>query len=180
MAIWQFKLVCVPEKVLLDKYKVLPLFIPQDLAEGFAWWSNAQPPRGVEQDISAILPEMPAWSTSMRLWGKTEGHDAHVFYLDETKTMIEEIAFRIDVGAPTPSLIRKICGLAKKLACVFITSKYRVLPPDESVVLAEINRSTAKGYLEDPVSTLLRIKRSGEFDPLDSVPVDEEDDTKFS
>jgi hypothetical protein len=180
MAIWQFKLVCVPEKMLLCKYEVLPLFIPQDLAEEFCWWSNAQPPRGFEQDISAILPEVAAWSASMRLWGEIEGHDAHVFYLNETKTTIEEIAFRIDVGTLTPSLIRKICGFAKKLDCVFITSKYRVLPPDESVVLAEINRSTAKEYLEDPVSTLLRIKTSGEFVPLDSVPVEEEDDAKSS
>jgi len=45
-------------------------------------------------------------------------------------------------------------GGATDLGCVFMTSEYEILPPDESMVLANINHSTAKKFVDDPVSTL--------------------------
>ena len=58
MAIWQYRLILIPEKVLLSKYDMLPLAIPMELAEEFGWWSDNQPPSGFEQQIGLILPQM--------------------------------------------------------------------------------------------------------------------------
>jgi hypothetical protein len=50
--------------------------------------------------------------------------------------------------------VRRICLLARDLGCVLLTSEYEILAPDESMVLANLNHSTAKKFVEDPVSTL--------------------------
>jgi len=147
----------IPEEALLRKYDVLPLAIPQDVAEDSLWWSDIQPAVGFEQQIDLILPEATSWSTSMRMWGEKHGDDAHVCYVDESKTTVEEIVFRINAGAISPELVRRICILARQLGCMLMTAEYEILAPDESMVLTAINHSTAKGYIDDPVSTLRKL-----------------------
>ena len=154
MAIWQYRLILIPEEVLLRKYDALPLAIPMELAEDFGWWSDSQPSAGFEQQIDLILPQMDSWSTSMRMWGQKHGDDAHVVYADESKIRVEEIGFRVDANTISPELIRWICILARQLRCVLMTAEYEILAPDESTVLTAINRSTAKKFVDDPDSTL--------------------------
>jgi hypothetical protein len=79
MAIWQYRLTFLPEKVLHAKYDFLPPSIPMELAEDFPWWSGVQPPSGFERRIDVILPKMDSWSTSIRIWGQKDGDDAHVY-----------------------------------------------------------------------------------------------------
>jgi hypothetical protein len=157
MAIWQFRLILIPERVLLSKYDVLPLAIPEDLAEDFPWWSDVQPHIGFEQQIDLILPEMASWSKSQRMWGQKHRDDAHVLYADETKNKVEQIAFRIDASAISLELVRRICLLARQLGCVLMTADYEILAADESMVFAAVNQSTARKYIDDPVSTLLSL-----------------------
>jgi hypothetical protein len=157
MAIWQYGFTFVPEEALRRTYPVLPLQIPQDLAEDSCWWSEIQPPVGFEQQINLILTERPSWSTSMRMWGQEDGDDAYVCYVDESKSKVEEVGFRINAGEISPELIPRICILARQLNCVLMTAEYEILAPDESMVLAAINDSTAKKYIDDPVSTLLSL-----------------------
>ena len=154
MAIWQYRLILIPEGVLLSKYDVLPLTIPMELAEECGWWSDNQPPSGFEQRIDLILPQMDSWSTSMRMWGHKHSDDAYVLYTDENKSKVEQISFRVDSRTISPELVRRICLLAKDLGCTLLTSEYEILAPDESMVLANLNHSTAKQFVEDPVSTL--------------------------
>jgi hypothetical protein len=153
MAIWQFRLTFVPETVLLGKYEILPSTIPMEFAEGHKW-SNVQPPFGFEREIDMLLPRMDSWSTSMRMWGQKHGDDACVIYVDENQKTVEEISFRVDARAISPDLVRHICVLAKQLGCVLMTADYDILLPDESMVLSAINHSTAKKFVDDPVSTL--------------------------
>jgi hypothetical protein len=154
MAIWQHRLILIPEAVLLNKYDVLPLTIPMELAEDFRWWSEVQPPAGFERQIDLILPQMDSWSTSMRMWGRKHGDDAYICYVDESKMTVNEISFRIDTRVISRDLVRQICTLARELRCVLMTSEYGILAPDEAMVLMNINHSTAKKFVEDPISTL--------------------------
>jgi hypothetical protein len=154
MAIWQYRLTFLPEKVLLAKYDFLPASIPMELAENFPWWSDVQPPSGFERQIGMILPTIDSWSTSMRMWGQKEGDDAQVLYVSEDMQIIEEISFRIDARTISPELIRRICILAKQLGCELLTADYKILLVDESMVLAAVNNSTAKKFVDDPVSAL--------------------------
>lgn len=154
MAIWQYRLMFLPEQVLRSKYDVLPLAIPQDLAEDFAWWSNTQPPVGFERQISLILTERASWSTSMRIWGEKHGDDAYVLYLDESKSEVREIEFRINTGAISPELVHRICVFARQMGCVLMTSDYGILAPDESMVLNAVNHSIAKKFVDDPEAAL--------------------------
>jgi hypothetical protein len=154
MAIWQHRLILLPEDVLLRHYDVLPLTIPMELAEDSAWWSDVQPAASFEKKIDLILSPMESWSDSMRMWGQKHGDDGHVSYSDKEKKIVEEIVFRIDARTISLELVRRICRLATDLRCVFMTSEYEILVPDESMVLANINHSTAKKFVDDPVSTL--------------------------
>ena len=160
MAIWQFRLILIPERELLLEHDILPSEIPMTMAEDFAWWSNAQPFAGFERQIDLILPRMESWSTSMRMWGIKHSDDAWVCYEDESKNRVEEIQFRIDAACHSPVLVRHICQFAKELGCVLMTSDYAILLPDESMVLATISKSTARGFVEDPVSTLQNLDQS--------------------
>src|SRR5438552_11047461 len=129
MAIWQFRLIFLPDAAILGKYGSLPPALPAELAEEFAWWSENQPPTGFERQIDLILPKMESWSTSMRMWGKKDGDDAYVCYADESKQIVQEIAFRIDARAVSPDLVHRICGLAKRWKCVLLTASYEILLP---------------------------------------------------
>ena len=155
MAVWQYPLTLIPESVLLTKYEILPLSIPMEVAEESDWWSDVQPAAGFEQRISSILPEAKSWSTSMRIWGQGESDDAHVAYSDDTKETVQEIAFRIDAYKTSSELVCGICLLARQLGCVLMTEYYELLVPDEAMVLAAVSHSTAKRFVDDPVSTLL-------------------------
>lgn len=154
MAVWQFRLIFLPEKVLLTNYEVLPLAISQDLAEEFPWWSDVQPPTLFEEQIDLILPRMDSWSTSRRMWGRKHSDDAYVLYTDERKSKVEEIGFRIDANAISMETVKRICALARQLECVLMTADYEILAPDESMVLAAIQHSTAKKFVDDPGATL--------------------------
>ena len=155
MAIWQYRLTLIPESVLRTKYEILPLAIPMELAEEFDWWSSSQPPTGFEHQISVILPEVESWSTSMRMWGQEESDDAHVIYSDDRKDTVREIGIRLDANKISPELVGRICMLARQLRCVLMTADYELLLPDEAMVLAAVNRSTAKRFVDRPGSTLL-------------------------
>jgi hypothetical protein len=89
--------------------------------------------------------------------GQKHRDDAYVLYVDESESKVEEIAFRIDANAISPELIRRICILARQLGCVLMTADYRILLPDESMVLDTIQHSTAKKFVDDPVATLRKL-----------------------
>ena len=149
MAIWQFRLTLIPERVLLNKFEVLPLVIRQELAEDFPWWSEVQPPSGFEERIDGMLPELTSWSTSMRMWGQKHGNDAYVCYADETKNKTVEIAFRLDARDISQELVRGICTFASELGCVLMTSEYELLAADEAMVLQALSGSTAKKFVDN-------------------------------
>jgi len=91
------------------------------------------------------------------MWGQEDGNDAYVCYIDESKSKVEEIAFRIDANAISPELIKQICILAGQSGCVLMTADYEIVVPDESMVLATIQHSTAKKFVDDPVATLRKL-----------------------
>jgi hypothetical protein len=158
MAIWQFRLDLIPTSALRAKYGVVPVSIPQELAEDFPWWSDVQPATGFEAGVDAILPKGNSWSEEMHIWGDERGDTASVCYDNNRK--VEWIGFRVDVRELSPGFVRDICRLAAELECVLLTGAYHLIAPDEQTVLAAINRSTAKHYLEDPVATLRSLKPS--------------------
>jgi len=160
MAIWQFRLDFAPEKEIRSRYGGLPTTMTENMAEDFPWWSNVQPPVGFEEWIDDILPQMSSWSESLRVWGTKDSDTAYVWYVDEKKGRVELIEFRIDVRKLSRAFVADTCKLAKRLDCVLVTSEHRVLVPAESAVLGAINNSTAKKFVEDPVSTLQNLDQS--------------------
>ena len=164
MAIWQFKLDLIPEKSLRTKYGVVPIAIQENLDEGFNWWREVQPPVEFEKQIDAILPRTNSWSKSMSIWGDERSDTASVCYKDDTKIKVEWIGFRIDVQRISLVLLQKICALTEQWGCLFLTRENHIIVPEMSVIISEINNSTAKQFVEDPVSTLRNLKHdSGEI-----------------
>jgi hypothetical protein len=74
--------------------------------------------------------------------------------VDESEKVVDDIGFRVDARTISPDLVRCICILAEYLGCALMTSDYEILAPDEAMVLSAINNSTAKKFVDDPVSTL--------------------------
>ena len=154
MAIWQHRLILIPEAVLLRKYDVMSLSIPMELAEDFRWWGDVQPSLGLERKIDLILPKRKSWSESMSMWGSEAGDDSYICYVDDAKQVVEEISFRIDARAVSSDFVGEICRLARRLGCVLMTSEYEILAPDNSMVLTNLNNSTARRFVADPAATL--------------------------
>jgi hypothetical protein len=154
MAIWQYRLILLPEDELGGMFPILPKSILREIAEDRVWWSGRQPQAGFEAQIDAILPPMESWSQSMRMWGQLHGNDAYVIYQDEDLAKVVEISFRIDARDISPELVHELCALARRLGCVFLTHKYEILLPSETDVLNAIGSSTAKSFVDDPITTL--------------------------
>lgn len=134
--------------------------IPMAMAEDYAWWAGVQPRAGFEEQIDLILPRADSWSTSVRLWADTNGNDAHICYMDESKSKVEEIAFRVDARQISQDLILRICTFAKGMGSVLMTPEYEILVPDKITVLAAVTRSVAKKFVDDPASTLQKLDQS--------------------
>lgn len=154
MALWQFRLILLPERVLLKEYDTVPSVLSMEMAEDFGWWLDVQPPPDLERQMDSILPPKKSWSSSVTMWGNEDSNDAYVSYADEGKRAVEEIAFRIDARVISTELVSAICTLAHQLGCMLMTADYKILLPEESVLSDAINNSTAKRFLEDPESTL--------------------------
>jgi hypothetical protein len=160
VALWQFRIVLIPEAALVKIFGIVPTAIPMELAENFAWWSDFQPPTGFERQINTILPQMESWSDTMLMWGQEHGNDAYVCYIDKSKSTVEEIGFRLDARNVSAALVSATCSLAKQLGCVFLTTEYAILQPENSDVLRAIQYSTAKKFVDDPASALQNLDQT--------------------
>ena len=161
MSIWHFKVSPIPEKALRAKYGVLPRVITADLAEDFSLWSAIEPLK-IERLLDSILPEANSWSDSMRIWGDENSDSAWICYTDEKREKVEWVDMRIDVRNLSRPFVVAICMLAKELECVLLTDQHELVPPDEGALLAAIDLSIAKGFLNDPISTLRSLRHRPE------------------
>ncbi len=157
MAIWQFRIDLIPERALHGKFGLVPVALPKELAEDYAWWNNCQPAVPFESALAALLPESPSWSSSMRLWGDERGDTASVCYSDNGS--VQWIGFRVDVRDINPPFVEGICEFAKRMGCLLLTGQYHLLSPDIGLVLSEIRHSTAQRYLDNPAAKLRTLKR---------------------
>ena len=172
MAIWQFRIDLIPRKAIRRIFGELPISLPEELAEEFLWWSDAQPPKGFEAWITVFLPEAQSWSQTMRIWGDERGDTGSVCYSNGDQ--VESVGFRIDVRQLSLAFVRNICELAVRLDCMLLTGTYHLLAPDDLTVLSSINSSTAQRYLNDPVSTLRELKRQS----TDAIPFPRKEDER--
>jgi len=156
MAIWQFRLVLIPEDSLRVSCGSVPTSIAEDLAEDYPWWIIVQPPNGFEGQIDSILPKAVSWSDSMKMWGNKHSDTAWVGYDDVGS--VEFIECQIDVRSYSPGFIKDVCRFAKELKCVLLTKEYDLIKPDELAVSDAINHSVAKQFVKDPISTLRGLK----------------------
>ena len=154
MAIWQFRVVLVPQSTFETRGEPLPVSISSVEVADQLWWSKVQPPEGFERQIDLMSPEIESWSEEIRIWGSEDTNDAHVCYTDASKKVVEEIAFRLDVRDLSPDLVRMICALAQQLSCVLLTADSEILRPVQSEVLAAIRNSTAAKFVSNPATTL--------------------------
>jgi hypothetical protein len=153
MAIWHFRLVLIPELILLRRYGAILERIPRETLD-FPWWSDVEPTQGFEQWIDSFLPSLEPWS-EMRRWGFEHGNRAHVCYVEEDPTKVEEIGITIDARCVSEELIESFCQLASKLGCAFLTvNNAEIVQADKMSLAGALQRSTASRFLQDPVATL--------------------------
>jgi hypothetical protein len=98
----------------------------------------------------------------MRIWGDENSDSAWICYTDEKREKVEWVDMRIDVRNLSRPFVVAICMLAKELECVLLTDQHELVPPDEGALLAAIDSSIAKGFLNDPISTLRSLRHRPE------------------
>ncbi len=154
MAIWQFTLYLIPKASTEQRLKEIPSKMTLDLAEDTPWWSGHQPPKGFEDAICKILPEVSSWSKQMRIWGDEDTDAVWVGYSTDEKLEIEDIRIRMDVSRLSWELVLHLCRWATSLDCLALTSSHEVLAPDFFAVEESIKNSRAMKFLRNPAKTL--------------------------
>lgn len=150
MALWQFAMnpipaseakICGVDAVKINRNVVNEgrLYLPH----------NEQP--ALFQAFAALLPEQPAWSEELRIWGNEKGNDIQVFF---EGTGIECIQFRLDVSCLSLPLVDGICALACKFGWVFISKSGAIVPPTREAVIKAIEHSPAQRFVRDPLGYL--------------------------
>jgi hypothetical protein len=156
MAIYQFKMMLIPEVSLRAQFGAIPMFIEEDMAENFPWWNGVSSPLNLKEKVGCILPRIASWSEAMEIWGNEHSNAILIGYDDANK--IEFISTRIDARCISFPFLTDICKLGAELKCVFMTMEFKLIESDEIAVIAAINNSAAVKFVKDPLSTLRNLK----------------------
>jgi len=156
MAIWQFKTQLIPRQRVVERYGRIPV----DDTDDVQWRDRIQLPQGFEAEIAAMLPVTDSWSSSCRMWGdhKNDTDFAWVMYTDESLTTVEAIEFRFWTVKISSPYITQACEFAARHGCLFVDNRSRrVMMPTVASLTNGLRKSTARKFVEDPVTTLTNL-----------------------
>jgi hypothetical protein len=158
MAIWQFKLDLLPEEAVLERFGNLPETIPDALVENIPWWKGSQPGERLSAVVNSLLLPTESWSESVLIWGDEDSDVVKAIYTSATREELEWLAIRIDTRKVLKEFVENVANLAKALHCVFLTAENAVLEPKACTLWEALNKSTAKGFVDDPQKALRSIE----------------------
>ena len=141
MAPWQFRTKVIP--------KMAPFVIMQQLVheEDFArrYWAKCQALDKTEDIISGLLPEVPSWSTSARMFGDSKGDQIEI-WKDEGK--LAWVAMAFSLSHPNIPFIRDAIKSVSNLNSLFLSVQSKELfEPDHEHFVQQALKCSAARYI---------------------------------
>jgi hypothetical protein len=155
MAIWQFKVELVPERIAAGRH-VIP---EQEWGEQL-WWSNVQPSQDLLVGLSRLLPSLDSWSPDLSQWGRQDSDLVEVW---RDAGRIESISARVDARHVNLHFIRELVELTARSHCRIVYARYRTVQPQSFASFLEaFLESPARKVVLDPQSWIPRLAKEVE------------------
>ena len=146
MAIWQYDFELVPR----TGYQKRPAEGARRCDEARPvtnCWENTAVPPELEPRLSTLLPPGESWSTSVRVWGASDGDRVDLCFEEQR---LVEFNVRLDLRYPSGEFFHGILCIAREYGYLVRTPGGRLLEPDATSVLSDIVKSPAAAFVKDP------------------------------
>ena len=139
MAIWQCDYYLIPENSVKTQLGLMPMQLTKQRLKRLRLWRKPWCPPDYAERLGELLPEFPAWTSSLRWWGTEEGDRIDVF---EREGGISSIFIRFDLRRLNTLLMRRLADLARGWKCIFCSAEdLRLIPATGPSLLQHISES---------------------------------------
>lgn len=152
MAYWHYNCLVLPKDEIWRVFPQKPFALSQDQIEAHQWWSEVQPPKDLEKEISKILPRDKSWSPEVGIWGGDDGDTITVVY-DCGK--IQEIELKIDTRDLSQVFLIKILELVRLLDGIIYTWDHHLIEPNAEIFFKEIGQFSTE-LKQDPEGVIIK------------------------
>ena len=158
MAIWQFRFSLVPTAGILKTYGGLVDALPEyaqhdpnatvkEVSEFNNYWEGVDFSSPFMKSLESILPPRKSWSDDAKMFGSEDGNKIEVWN--------DDIVCSIDVRNFDIPFISSILEVARGMQCkVALKDGGRLIDPNLSDLLVEINNSRSMQFVQNPVDFL--------------------------
>ena len=157
MATWQFDIHALPSIAVERLCVGTPMSISPGDFNNSEWWAGIQIPTNFRDDFGKLLPRMSSWSLQLEQWGYEDGNRIDVVW---EGAEIVEVFVRLDVRALSSVFLVGTLELARKNRWAFRASNGIVFRPSMARLLAEIHKSDAFRFIEDPCAFLSELEQA--------------------
>jgi len=151
MATWQFDFSFIPTHNLSTKIEM----DENDFVDYSSFWLLRQPPENYKELIKKILLQTESWDENILIFGKED--ETRIDVVLENKNVVD-ISVRIDLRTINPKMLSEIVDLAKLFNCsLYLAESKKMIESDYKKLIAEISKSNAAKFVEDPRGFLDKI-----------------------
>ena len=151
MAVWQWTISLVSERLLTEGRSVIPDSISEDRLleiQGGRFWINIEACKAFFGTLLGNEEMHKSAGQEFWSWGDTKRSDALVVFRNGA---VEDIGVRLDANEPDQNLIEPLVEFARSNALLFhVVQTDRLLRPDIEVVRAAFLQSRARLFCSSP------------------------------
>ena len=153
MAIWQFSIVFIPRKNLINRFGE----IPKNIDDEVLWKENLEGgvelPNNYEDFLSCLgLKEKLKWTPECYNWGDYDnGTHISIDFQDRNKISVDA---RFHVGEWDENFAIVVLEFAKMCDCVLLTNNDNIIEPKLDLFIEEMKNSNSYRFCENPIEYL--------------------------
>jgi len=148
MAIWQYGVCAIPRGALLAILGQVPPALAVDDVERLGLWRDVDQ-RTLTAKLDDLLPRVAGWDSFVLVWGADSGDRADLCLTEPDS--IASLRFRINLRRRTRGFLDRLISLAAAEDWLLLGAESRrLLPPEFSALLADLQRSYAAQFVSDP------------------------------
>jgi hypothetical protein len=156
MAAWQYDFHLVPRKGVIDLYGTVPPCLDRETFETAHWWREVAI-ADLDVILSSLLERGVSWDPAATItWGKEDGNRVDVLFESGT---VRECFVRADMRVLMEGFLAAILRLASEQDWLIITPDLRVFEPTGEAIVADLARSGALKFVNDPEGFFRALKQ---------------------
>ena len=157
MALWQFKVTCLPERWIDAGGNPESLF-GDDGYDTSPTWTDGDVTL-LASEMGTILPQGSSWGPALKIWGAEETDDIQLLH-ENGKVL--DLSIRFDLRHPNMALFKSTVAAAERLKMVILDVEHkRVVARDARSLLQAASKSSAARFVKEPISFLLEGSQGG-------------------